>query len=73
MNGMSTWPDDALAFGAVERLLKPGGWVLLDDLQLVPTGYDDLPAHQQTFSHVQDIWDLLVVANPAFDEMPPKA
>ncbi len=69
LDGAHTWLEDGLALLLVERLLKPGGWVHLDDLGWLPEIRTDYPEHQRTFSHVQDIWDLLVVRNPQFDEM----
>lgn len=69
LDGAHTWLEDGLALLLVERLLKPGGWVHLDDLAWLPSIRTDYPEHQRTFSHVQDIWDLLVVRNPRFDEM----
>jgi predicted O-methyltransferase YrrM len=69
LDGAHTWLEDGLALLLVERLLKPGGWVHLDDLAWRPTVRTDYPEHQRTFSHVRDIWDLLVVRNPQFDEM----
>jgi predicted O-methyltransferase YrrM len=69
LDGAHTWLEDGLALLLIERLLKPGGWIHLDDLAWLPTARKDLPEHQRTFSHVRDIWDLLVVPNPIYDEM----
>jgi predicted O-methyltransferase YrrM len=69
LDGAHTWLEDGLAFLLIERLLKPGGWVHLDDLAWRPVDRTDYPEHQRTFSHVRDIWQLLVVCNPQFDEM----
>ncbi len=69
LDGAHTWLDDGLALLLAERLLKPGGWIHLDDLAWLPTAREDFPEHQRTFSHVRDIWELLVVPNPQFDEM----
>jgi predicted O-methyltransferase YrrM len=69
LDGAHTWLEDGLALLLVERLLKPGGWVHLDDLAWLPTIRTDYPEHQRSFSHVRDIWELLVVRNPQFDQM----
>jgi predicted O-methyltransferase YrrM len=69
LDGAHTWLDDGFALLLIERLLKPGGWVHLDDLAWIPGERTDYPEHQRTFSHVRDIWELLVVRNPQFDEM----
>jgi predicted O-methyltransferase YrrM len=69
LDGAHTWLDDGLALLIVERLLKPGGWIHLDDLAWSPGDRLDYPEHQRNYSHVRDIWDLLVVCNPQFDQM----
>lgn len=69
LDGAHTWPDDALALMVVERLMKPGGWIHLDDLAWLPTARTDYTEEQRSFSHVLDIWDLLVVPHPGFDEL----
>ncbi|MHB1537084.1 MAG: class I SAM-dependent methyltransferase [Solirubrobacteraceae bacterium] len=69
LDGAHTWPEDGFALLLLERLLKPGGWVHLDDLTWLASDRDDFSAQQRSFPHVQEIWDLLVVPNPAFEEM----
>jgi predicted O-methyltransferase YrrM len=69
LDGAHTWLEDGLALLLIEKLLKPGGWIHLDDLAWLPHAREDIPEHQRTFSHVKDIWDLLVVPNPIYDEM----
>jgi predicted O-methyltransferase YrrM len=69
IDGAHTWDVDALAFASVDRLLKPGGWILLDDLQwnLGDTA-PELPQKQRDLAHVDDIWQLLVLTHPSYDE-----
>ena len=69
LDGAHTWLEDGLALLLVERLLMPGGWIHFDDIAWLPTDRGDLTEEQRSFPHVRDIWDLLVVPNPAFDEM----
>ncbi len=69
LDGAHTWLEDGLALLLLERLVKPGGWIHLDDLAWLPTARTDFPEAQRQFSHVRDIWELLVVPNDAFDQM----
>lgn len=68
LDGAHTWIDDGLALLLLERLLKPGGWIHLDDIAWLPTS-PDLTDEQRSLLPVREIWELLVVPNPAFDEM----
>jgi predicted O-methyltransferase YrrM len=66
LDGAHTWDVDGLAFALVDRLLKPGGWLLFDDLDwLDPEAA--VPAGQATTPHVREIWDLLVTTDPKYD------
>ncbi|HWI70644.1 MAG TPA: class I SAM-dependent methyltransferase [Baekduia sp.] len=69
IDGAHTWDVDALAFALVDRLLKPGGWILLDDLDW-KLGESDpsAPAAQRELSHVREIWELLALTHPQYDE-----
>ncbi len=69
IDGAHTWDHDALAFLLVDRLLRPGGWVLLDDLDwCVPEGAS-VPADTLSIPHVREIWDLLIESDPSYDEL----
>jgi predicted O-methyltransferase YrrM len=68
LDGAHTWDVDALAFGLVDRLLRPGGWILFDDLDWkLDDRWGRHPDHQHGLAHVAEIWELLVVTNPAYD------
>ena len=71
LDGAHTWDTDGLAFAAVDRLLAPGGWILFDDLDWVPSdrAISDVPDDTRDVSHVRDIWDLLVCTDPSYDEL----
>lgn len=73
IDGGHTWTDTGFAFCLVSRLLKPGGWILFDDLHWT---------HQRAFPHdtvagmsqeerqtpqVGKVFDLLVRTDPQFD------
>jgi hypothetical protein len=62
-----------------ERLLRPGGWLLLDDLGWnyekdcqAPTHYEieiaKLSDEERTQPHLRAVFDLLMRTNPAFDQ-----
>jgi predicted O-methyltransferase YrrM len=69
IDGAHTWDVDALAFALVDRLLKPGGWILLDDLDWNLGDSDtSLPQVQRDLPHVREIWELLALTHPQYDE-----
>jgi predicted O-methyltransferase YrrM len=68
IDGAHTWDADGLAFALVDRLLRPGGWILLDDLDwVIGDAEPDLPQRQREISHVQSIWELLALTHPGYD------
>jgi predicted O-methyltransferase YrrM len=69
IDGAHTWDVDALAFALVDRLLKPGGWILLDDLDWnIGDSDPSLPQVQRDLPHVREIWELLALTHPQYDE-----
>lgn len=74
-----TWYDTGFGFFLVDKLLKPGGWILFDDLRFV---YEALvepgkkPAdflarmtrEERETQQVLKVWDLLVKDHPGYDE-----
>jgi predicted O-methyltransferase YrrM len=70
LDGAHSWDQDGLALALVTRLLRPGGWLLLDDLDWrFDERWPEIPAAQRAYAHVREIWELLVVPDPAFDEL----
>lgn len=69
IDGAHTWDADGFAFLLVDRLLKPGGWILLDDMDwtLDAERFPEVPDAQRQFPHVQEIWDLLVGTDARYD------
>lgn len=73
IDGAHNLAVDGLAVVLVERLLNPGGWVLLDDLDWtyergnapVP---EDLSAEERGESHLRAVFDVVVRQHPAFGE-----
>jgi predicted O-methyltransferase YrrM len=69
IDGAHTWDADGLAFALVDRLLKPGGWILLDDLDWALGDADpSLPQLQRDIPQVREIWELLALTHPQYDE-----
>jgi predicted O-methyltransferase YrrM len=71
LDGAHTWDTDGLAFAAIDRLVMPGGWVLFDDLDWLPSdrAFSNVPDDTLDVPHIRDIWDLLVCTDPSYDEL----
>jgi predicted O-methyltransferase YrrM len=76
IDGAHTWAVDGLAFFLVERLLRPGGWILFDDMNWTfaksqtlrdSESVKAMPADERELAQVRLIWDLLVKPHPGFD------
>jgi predicted O-methyltransferase YrrM len=79
LDGAKNWSTDGLAVILAEMLLKPGGWLLLDDLGWSYGAHADSAFHyeielaklsepEKTEPHLRAIFDLLIRTNPAFDQ-----
>jgi len=79
LDGAKNWSTDGIAVVLAERLLRPSGWLLLDDLgwsygkhstssQHYGTRIDALSDEERDQPHLRAIFDLLIRTNPAFDE-----
>ena len=74
-----TWYDTGFGFFLVDKLLRPGGWILFDDLhfayeKLLKPGAETpgyltrmTPEERET-KQVQKVWKLLVKDHPNYDE-----
>jgi predicted O-methyltransferase YrrM len=80
IDGSKNWTIDGLAAVLVEKLLRPGGWLLMDDLGWT---YTTLPHEQQqhyfvslpaltepelTEPHIRAVFELIVMQHPAFTD-----
>jgi predicted O-methyltransferase YrrM len=75
LDGAHDWTIDGLAVVLVERLLRPGGWLLLDDLGW---SYADSSRHPSSYAHLSQgereepniaaVFELIVKPHPAFGE-----
>lgn len=77
LDGAHNWFVDGLAFFLVHRLLRPGGWIIFDDLDwtyessptLKNTEYvRKMPEDERTTAQVERIYELLVKTHPEFEE-----
>jgi predicted O-methyltransferase YrrM len=75
LDGAHNFTIDGLAFFLIEKLLRPGGWLLLDDLEwsndASPSGAKPpFPMSASEFSepHMRAVFDLLVRQHPSFNE-----
>ena len=74
IDGSHQWEIDGFAFTLVDKLLKPGGWVLFDDLYWTLEGSsikdDDwvrrLPEVERQTPQVQKIYELIVKQHPGY-------
>jgi predicted O-methyltransferase YrrM len=74
LDGAHEWHIDGLAVVLVERLLRPGAWLLLDDLDWTfdssasPTP-DRLSAEERAVPHVRAVFDVVIRGHPNFDSL----
>jgi predicted O-methyltransferase YrrM len=80
LDGAKNWTIDGLAVVLLERVLRPGGWLLMDDLHWT---YDDDPGRDVTDGvtvralspaersepHLRAVFDLLIAGNPAWTDL----
>jgi len=80
LDGSKNWSVDGLAVVLAERLLRPGGWLLLDDLGWSYEKHCEAPRHyeieiaklsdeERIQPHLRAVFDLLMRTNPAFDQL----
>jgi len=75
LDGAHNWTIDGLAVFLVEKLLKPGAWLLLDDLEwsyaASPSGAAPPFPHSQSEvrePHMRAVFDLIVRQHPSFTQ-----
>jgi predicted O-methyltransferase YrrM len=78
LDGAKYWSTDGLAVVLIEKLLRPGGWLLLDDLGWTYEKHTSQGRHyeievaklseqERAQPHLRAVFDLLIRPNPAFD------
>lgn len=77
-DGGHSWDVTGYAFFLVDRLLKPGGWVIFDDLdwtyermikpgEPLPGFLSRMPEEERTTAQVRKVWDLLVSRSAGYE------
>ena len=80
LDGAKNWTIDGLAVVLVEKLLRPGGWLLMDDLgwtyaqdpgREATDGivHRELSEAERTQPHLRAVFDLIVAQHPSFTEL----
>lgn len=78
LDGGHSWAVSGFGFFLVEKLLRPGGWIIVDDLDwtyermLQPDGsrpafMATMPEDELRTPQIRKVWDLLVTRHPGFD------
>jgi predicted O-methyltransferase YrrM len=76
LDGAHAWDDDGFAFFLVDKLIKPGGWLLFDDLHWrfadSPTMRDEtetaLTEDERSTPQVMKVFSLLVYQHPGYTD-----
>lgn len=75
IDGAHNWFVDGFAFFLVDRLLKPGGWIVMSDLDWTydssPTNRErakGMPEDERTTPQVRKVYELLVKTHPSYGE-----
>jgi predicted O-methyltransferase YrrM len=80
LDGSKNWTIDGFAVVLVEKLLRPGGWLLLDDLDWTYAQdphreatdgivHRELSEPEQTEPHLRAVFELIVAQHPSFTEL----
>lgn len=70
IDGAHNWEVDGLAFLLVDKLLRPGGWVLFDDMRWEhDERWPDLPPDQRELAQVGEVFELLAGSHPSYREL----
>ncbi|HQU70878.1 MAG: class I SAM-dependent methyltransferase [Calditrichaeota bacterium] len=78
LDGAHTWETDGMAFFLVDKLLRPGGWILFDDLDWSFASSHSLkntravkamPEDERTLPQMQEVFDLLVAQHPGYQAL----
>lgn len=75
IDGSHLWETDGMAFFLVEKLIRPGGWIVFDDVDWTVEDdfklmsrdniYRNLPSENKKVAQVRHIVDLLVKQHPS--------
>jgi predicted O-methyltransferase YrrM len=77
IDGAHTWAEDGFAFLLADRLLRDGGWIILDDLDWTfsraPDAYTRsvarvLVTEERNTAQIRKVYELLVKSHPSYGE-----
>lgn len=77
LDGAHDWFADGFAFFLVDKLLRPGGWLVLDDIGwsfasspalMATERVQQMPPEQRTAQQVRKVYDLLVKTHPSYED-----
>ena len=80
LDGAKNWTVDGLAVVLIEKLLRPGGWLLMDDLDWTYAQdpgreatdgivHRELSEPERTEPHLRAVFELIVAQHPSFTEL----
>ncbi len=80
LDGAKNWTIDGLAVVLVEKLLRPGGWLLMDDLDWTYAQdphreatdgivHRELSEPERTEPHLRAVFELIVAQHPSFTQL----
>jgi predicted O-methyltransferase YrrM len=80
LDGAKNWTIDGLAVVLVEKLLRPGGWLLMDDLDWTYAQdprreatdgivHRELSAPERSEPHLRAVFELIVAQHPSFTDV----
>ncbi len=75
IDGGHTWDSDGFSFLLADRLLKPNGWILFDDVLWTPSMMEgeawvrEMPEEERDVAHVEKILSLLVIPDGKYHNM----
>ncbi len=77
LDGAHSWFDDGFAFFLVDKLLAPGGWIILDDVDWTFANsaglknsqmVKDMPEEERDTPQIRKVYELLVKTHPDYDK-----
>ncbi len=74
IDGGHTWDSDGFSFLLADRLLKPGGWMLFDDVLWTPATMageawvEEMPEEERNVAHVEKVFHLLVIPHGGYGD-----
>ena len=80
IDGPKNWTIDGFAFFLVDKLLKPGGWIIFDDFDWTYAAADqsrpatdgithrNLSDEERSTPHIREVFEMLVMQHPSYSQ-----